>query len=196
MSKSLGNFITIDDFLKKYSADVMRWIVLSHHYRSPLSFSWALAEEATTAFKTVEDFVAKAGFVSNVKGNKNLPKSDLTIDLKEFDNKFYAALNDDFNTPLALGHLFGLITKIQPKIWQINTVETKMLANHIIETFKILGLKIKIPKIPRAVAILAQKRELLRVNKQFIQSDDLRKKIRVLGYETEDTPLGPWIKQK
>ena len=86
-----------------------------------------------------------------------------------------------------------MISSWQNQIWQFNKKQAKDIAKFTQEKLKILGIELKPEKIPQKIKILAQKRELLRRNKQFVQSDLLRKKIEMLGYKVEDTPLGSLI---
>ena len=107
---------------------------------------------------------------------------------------FQEAMDDDFNTPKALASIFEMINIIEPKIWKLNKNEANALKGFIVNNLEIiLGITLKEPKIPQNIAKLAQQRELLRNNKQFAQSDLLRKQIEELGYIIEDTPMGPFI---
>ncbi len=191
MSKSLNNFITIREFLKKYEANVLRLLALSYHYRSPINFSWETAEQIKIAIVRLREFLNKLEFISK-KGGKS---KNLKVEkkLKEAGRKIRKALEEDFNSPAALARIFGIMSEFQNKIWNLNASEATVLKNFIEEKLSIFGVEIKKTKIPTKISLFAAKRELLRINKQFIQADALRKKIRVLGYEVEDTPIGPFI---
>lgn len=199
MSKSLKNFITIKDFLKKYSADVLRMIVLSHHYRSPLDYNEGMALQANRSLKTIEEFLLKLRKQSNrdpkLRIRPNLQKNVNQL-ISGARKEFEAALNDDFNTPQALGVLFNFINEINKVIWNLTKKTAKGIENFVIDNLKIFGLKIKLPKIPKKIMRLATQRERLRKNQQFIPADLLRKKIEALGYSIEDTPAGPLILRK
>jgi cysteinyl-tRNA synthetase len=194
MSKSLKNFITIRDFLKKYSASTLRWLVLSVHYRSPLNFSWELAEQAAASIRTISTFLEKLDFISQ-RSKVFHTKDDLTARLRKNLESFEAALADDFNTPAALAEIFSLEAIYQKKLWEITSAEAKKLRDHISGLLKKLGFIIEISRPDPKIIELAEKRELLRINKQFIEADALRREIKQLGYEIEDTPLGPFIKK-
>jgi cysteinyl-tRNA synthetase len=126
---------------------------------------------------------ATGGLLPGFKKRLNKSKKDLV-----------GAMDDDFNTPVVLAGLFGLALEFQGTIWKISTSEAKELKNYIDKTMEILGIRLKTYKIPAGVKKLAVEREKFRGNKQFMQSDALRKKIKGLGYSLEDTPLGPWLK--
>jgi cysteinyl-tRNA synthetase len=191
MAKSLKNFIAIKDFLKAYPPELLRWIVLNHHYRSPLNYTETLLSQAQNSLKNIEEFLAKIDFV---KSKSRVQKGEIKNSLKKTEREFCQAMTDDFNTPAALAAIFNLINEINPEIWSLSKKEALLVKKFIAGNLKNLGFEIKIFKIPQKIQKIARERELLRVNKQFIQSDALRNKIKRLGYEAEDTPLGPWLK--
>ena len=114
MSKSLGNFFTIKDILDKYEPEVVRYFLLTAHYRSPIEFSDVQLNEAelsidryyTTVMRT-NDYIETAGDKEKV-----VPSSELEEMLASFKDKFHNAMNDDFNTALALGYIFELIREV------------------------------------------------------------------------------------
>jgi len=192
MSKSLGNFITIRDFLKKHRPEVLRFIMLNYHYRSPLNYTEKLAKEMKNKLSEIESFVVKLGFIE--KSKKTAAKAiKIRTDIRRFSRHFNRALADDFNTAQAIASIFALMNKAQPFLWRLSRAEASNIRQAICNNLKNIGLEIKSPEIPRKIVALAKKREKYRTNKQFIQSDLLRKKINRLGYEVEDTPLGPFI---
>ncbi len=196
MSKSLGNFITIRDFLKKHSADALRYIALSAHYRTPINYSEEMAQTAEAAVGGMRAFCAKLAFVE-----KTVPAGQASGEVARLiaatAQNFSEALDDDFATPAALGALFALTREIQPKLWVLSGQDARALRLAIGEKFGLLGFVLPAPQqIPPKIAALAQKRELSRRSKQFEQSDTLRKEIGALGYSIEDTPLGPFVSKE
>ncbi len=163
MSKSLGNFITIKDFLKKYSADVLRLMILSHHYRSPINYTERAAEDHRNALERV------AKFMRTITINK---KPLLLI-----DQDFKKALKDDFNTPKALAIIFEFLASA-PK-----TKEAKV---YLASKLSSLGFNIKTPAIPKKIFALLKEREGLRGKKEFDKADNVRQKIEKLGFFIED----------
>lgn len=187
MSKSLGNFLTIQDFTKKYPADVLRLMVLSYHYRTPFDYSDGLAEENLKKWNGILEFVAKL----RVRRKAETEKPKLLV--HNLEKRFLTPLYDDFNTPVALAELFKFMSEIQPEIWSLSKTEAKRTDSRVREVLNVLGFRVKLPKISSKVMKLARDREKSRRNKQFAQSDDLRKKINGLGYGLDDTPLGPFL---
>lgn len=192
MAKSAGNFVTIRDFLSKYSPAVFRYIVASHHYRAPLDYSDKLAQQSQNAIANLKQFFGKLRLVRNkVSGGINTAGL-----LEKAQQLFIDAMNDDFNTPEALAAIFGVVNAINPEIWKLTAGETKELEKWALERLKILGIELKFGNIPLKIRRLAKQRELSRNSKQFIQADDLRKQIEGLGYTVDDTPAGPLLLKK
>ncbi len=193
MSKSLGNFITISDFLKTHKAETLRMVVISHHYRSPIDYTDAIAGQAATSLQRVRHFIARLG----MKRKYKMPVTGFENILSTAEQQFTAAMEDDFNTADALGAIFVMINALEPIIWSLTTTEAKAVRTLLEEKFNIFGITLKkAGKIPAYIAQKAKDREAFRIHKQFIQSDALRKELDALGYVIEDTPLGPLVLKK
>ncbi len=192
MSKSLGNFVTIKDFLKKYSSDILRWTVLRYHYGSPLNYSEDIAKQSQAELAKIAELVAKLTTVARLNKKNNL---SLGVEkaMKMAKEELLTNLNDDLGTPFMAAQIFSLGFAYQEKIWQMPGSEAKLLGDHIKNTLDLMGISIKPPAIPEKIKKLAQEREKLRGNKQFEHSDRLRKEVEDLGYLIEDTPAGPFI---
>ena len=202
MSKSLGNFITIKDFLKKFPPEILRMIVLGRHYQSPLDYNEAIAENAKNSITAIKEFLGKLELVKKWKMENVPPLRDpavavrkwkTRVKIKKYEKDFQTALENNFNTPEAIAVIFKLINDYQKNIWQLNKKGAAEIADFIKEKLEIFGFKLKKEKIPVKIAALAKKREELREFKQFIQADRLRKTIQRLGYIIEDTPIGSLI---
>ena len=139
MSKSLKNFLTISDFLKEHDAETLRYIVLSSHYRHPLSYSVVALQQARAALRRLYTAL------------RVLPASDAVIidptvlseSAKPFYQAFIAAMDDDFNTPKALSVLFTLAHDIQ----RLHTVQLE-LASELGALLRFLGGVINILQSP------------------------------------------------
>ena len=186
MSKSLKNFISIRDFLGQYSPDVLRMIVLQHHYRSPLDYKNELPLQAQESLQKIKEFLSKLDeyLIHGDSKNHNVLES-----IKKTRKEVLEAMDDDMNTPRLIALVFEIMKQNQTKLGIINTREAKALRMFIIETCKMVGLEFQ-NTIPRTIDDLRRKIDLLRRNKQFNQSDDLRKEIKSLGWITENTPSG------
>jgi cysteinyl-tRNA synthetase len=209
MSKSLGNFITIREFLKTSSANALRLLVLSHHYRSPIDYTKKLAEQAENSLETLEHALYALDFVHartphreprahtldifrffGSLGRKTSPTRTL---VRDHAKKFEKAMQDDFNTPTALATLFSLLNEIQKKIYTLKAEEALEIREFIQNRLGMLGLEFELPLVSKELLDIASEREQFRNNQQFTQADALRKKLEGLGYRVEDTPLGPLV---
>jgi cysteinyl-tRNA synthetase len=206
MSKSVGNLITIKDFLSKNSADALRIFVLSSNYRSPLTFSAEVIDGAEKGAQRLAQALA------SVTGTK-----PVAFDGEVYRNRFVEAMDDDFNTPQALAALFDLtrdINRIEADGGDA-TAAKKLLR----ELADVLGLKLEAVKtvadegkiaatvteiykeLGRAAGdwggdaakamndVIALRAEL-RKAKDFTKADVLRKKLEGIGVSLKDTPAG------
>jgi len=187
MSKSRAGFITLREFLKSHSSNVFRYMAASHHYRAPMEYSDDLIRQADNTLNNLGQFLAKLGLVS---GSAAFP-------IYSYDRLFAEKMNDDFNTPEALAVIFKMQNEIHPVLWGVNKRSAKEIRDWLRGKMALLGIDLKMPKIPLKIKRLSKKRELSRRSKQFAQSDALRHEIEQLGYIVEDTPAGPflWPKQ-
>ena len=192
MSKSVGNFLTLRDFLKKYPAPVFRYLTASAHYRSPLDYSETLARQASNSIFNLRQFVGKLRLTKK-KATDGLPVSEI---LKKSETAFHQSMAEDFNTPEALAAIFSAVNEINPVIWKLTKPEAKAIEDWLVKLLSVIGIELKMPHIPFKIRHLAKKRELFRVHQQFMQADDLRKQIEALGYLVDDTPAGPLILKK
>lgn len=108
-------------------------------------------------------------------------------------NSFLESLSDDFNTPQALASIFEFMGKIQPYLWNLSYKASHRAIELVEGALETVGIRLPKQSISIKARFLAAKRERHRKNKQFIQSDALRKKLDELGYIVEDTPKGPLL---
>lgn len=180
MSKSLRNFITVQDALKKYNSKTLRFFYLSSHYRSPINFTKKSLEKAKNSLKRLNYFVRAT----------QSGKDDAKL-LKQLKDRFFKVMDNDFDTVKALAVIFDFIKKSYKK-----KSGGKKTYNFFKEIDKIFGiLDLKEEKIPAQIKKLIQEREQARKKKDWKKSDQLRKKIKSLGYWVEDTPKGPKVKK-
>lgn len=194
MGKSLGNFVTIRDFLKNHSPKILRWLIINNHYRSKVNYFEDVMEQPKQSLETLETFLAKLRFVA---ANDNNQETETVSDqIDQLEKQFHEAMEDDFNTPKATASIFTFIKNIQSKLWSLKKQDAQKSYITITNLIKSLGLDLSIPATPNEVQELLKERDKLRSNKQFIQADKLRNKLKTLGYEIEDTPLGSFAIKK
>ncbi len=191
MSKSLGNFITVDDLLKKHSAGVFRMMLLLHHYRQPLDYTEDLIHQAKKNLFDLGVFLAKLDLAINLAKGPGV-----SFQLTSYHASYHKAMEDDFNTPQAMTVLFDLMNAGNKNMWRLNPTQAKKISSFIIESLSTLGIANLVLKVPEQVKKLAENRELSRTSKQFSRSDALRKEIETLGFVVEDTPAGPLVLPK
>lgn len=178
MGKSEGNFVTLQTLIDKdFDPLAYRYLALQTHYRQKLNFSWEAVEAAQNALNNLRDIVA----------TYDKPE----IGCAEYEENFLNAINDDLNTPKALGILWDLIKDKE--------FPTSAKMRTLLKFDEVLGLgldKIKPIKIPKEILELAEKREEIRKNKNWEGSDKLRQQAEEQGYLIDDTDEGFIIKKK
>jgi cysteinyl-tRNA synthetase len=184
MSKSLGNFFTIREVLKKFDAEVVRFFILRAHYRSQLNYSDVHLEDARTALTRLYTAL-----------KDTLPDAQ-PLDWNEpFAQRFAEAMNDDFNTPVAIACLFELVT-------EINREHSPVLARQLKKLAGVIGLLERDPQVflqgggsadglsDDDVAAQITARIEAKKNKNFAQADKIRTDLLALGIVLEDKPGG------
>jgi len=190
MSKSLGNFITIKDFITKHQdADILKLFFLSAHYTHPVDYTEEKIEETKKQQRMFNEFFDKINLKVSKPGEENILFSEK--DKKWIDDlcfKFEEAMNEDFNTPRALGCLFELIDAGNGFISSDKQEASIYVKERLEKFFNILGLKLKSKgAIPPDIERLALERDKARKQKDFKQADKLREEIELNGYVVTDT---------
>lgn len=206
MGKSMGNFVTIVDALKDYDPEVLRYYFASTHYRSPIEFTPKSLRQAKESLETLYNALDNLKELEET-GRKKLKENEKNIknELSETKKKFLTAMDDDFNTPLAISHLFDMATNIN-KFAATNRKINGNLVQNIIDTFQelgsILGILQKEKKafeeesVRELIDLFIELREWFRKRTDFEASDKIRARLRELGIVLEDTPQGvKWKRQ-
>ena len=196
MSKSLNNFFTIRDVLGKYDGETLRYFLISSHYRSPLNFSDKNIESAKSALKRL--YTATRGFSNN---NEIEVISNNTFN---YEDRFNSALNDDFNTPIALSILFEIAKKIN--VERLNNYKKACALSKLLNKLgNFLGileydaedyLKQGSDLSEIEVSNKIDKREQARLSKDFAMSDQIRDELLELGIILEDSIGGTTWRRK
>lgn len=192
-SKSLGNAVSIKDALKKYNASAIRLWIISSHYRSVMDYSENSLSQATKNLEKISKFI---NHVQEKLAKTNSIDADLTaIDFDYYQEKFKEAMDDDFNTPLALSIFYDLITQTykletENKITALDLKNILSFWNKVNSIFSLEILPLDKEEIPKEIIQLAKDRETARKDKNFQEADSLRDKLKERGYEIEDTPEG------
>jgi cysteinyl-tRNA synthetase len=175
VSKSTGGLYTVSELQEKgFDPLSFRYLTFITHYRDPLNFSLESLQSAQEAYVRLKNIIAE------IKNDKRINRKYL--------NKFNLAINNNLDMPMALSVLWGMI-RDKKTLGKVNTIK---------EMDKVLGLNLlkkeKI-KTPESIQKLIKEREGARKEKNWQKSDELRDKIKSLGYIVEDTPEGQKIKK-
>jgi len=193
MSKSLNNFFTLDDIFKEHNPLVVRYALMSVHYRGPIDFNADVLHQAAQSLQRIRDFVARLEGVTVTKGDL------CDVVLKDLKLKFEAALDDDLEVSRALAALFDLIKEVNVLMDanELSEAGAKAVVAAIREVDQIFGcIFMEAEQIPVKVTELVTEREKARAEKDFARSDELRDELLELGFIVEDGPAGPVIKKK
>ncbi|MDI6591802.1 MAG: cysteine--tRNA ligase [Patescibacteria group bacterium] len=215
MAKSLGNFITIKDFLKKHSARhytkqsygvgarILRFFVLKTHYRSPIDYSEKEIGQVKSQLERIDEFLDKlqSRIGTNVTTNNTNRISEISAQIREYLRAFEKAMDDDFNTPRAMALVFHLISRgnylfDKEKITPADAREILKFLRKIDKVFNFIffGERVAL-KIPSFIKKMVKEREEARKKGDWKLADEIRRKIQWMGYKIEDTKEGPKIKK-
>ena len=194
MSKSAGNFFTVRDISEKYDLQVLRFFMLSAHYRSPLNFSAELMEAAQNGYDRIVTSVSNLNFLlQNAAGEMTEEEKKLAKEAEGFIAKFDEAMDDDFNTADAIAAIFELV-----KFANTNAKEgsskafVQALKDEIVTLSDICGLIVekKEEMLDGDVEALIAERQAARKEKNFKRADEIRDELLAKGIILEDTREG------
>ena len=196
MSKSLGNSLLLTDLLEKYSDEAIKFALLQTNYRNDINITDDLFPEAE---KHLYEFYKE---LAEVEGAALFASEEDKSYAKKIDKEFDDCMDDDFNTALALGNLFGYFKEMR-KFLSGKDPKAAAMAAQLRETYSLLGLFKKdaaayvkwyesknAAEIPAAVRAIAEERLAARAAKDWAKSDALRAKLAELGYAVKDSKEG------
>ncbi len=194
MSKSTGNLVPIEEFLQEHDSDVMRLIVLSSHYRSPLTFNDEVIEANQRALERL--LSAKRPALTGATGASTDVLAKLGEQVEITHNGFIDSMNEDFNTAGAMGYVFDLVRVInQARADNATDEELSSAQNLLSQLTELLGLTLREPEHKTTSAdafieLLLTLRHELRQQKHYGLADRVRDELSNLGVMIEDTPQG------
>ena len=200
MSKSTGHFRTMDEIARRFPADVVRFYLLSTHYRTEIEFSDERLTEAAASIERFENvFRTLARLVGRRGDGETAPEP--SAGAAEARRRFTEAMDDDLNTAQAIGHLFDLVRVLNQEIESGAQAELLRADGAVLrELLDILGLLANIggaaAAVPEDVEKLAAERSEARAGRDWARADELRGKIEEAGYVVEDTPEGPVVRKR
>ena len=195
MSKSEGNFFTVRDIAEHYDLGVLRFFMLSAHYRNPINFSRELMESAKNGLDRIMTAVSNLDELANVVTNEALTEEEIKVlaEVKTCKDKFEASMDDDFNTADAISAIFDMV-KLANSNANANSSKKfiKELRKSIVTLSDILGLKVvKSEELLDAdIENLIKERQEARKAKNFARADEIRDELLSKGIVLEDTREG------
>ncbi|MGN0710273.1 MAG: cysteine--tRNA ligase [Anaerovoracaceae bacterium] len=198
MSKSKGNFFTVRDILQKYSGEVIRFFLLSGHYRNPINFSDELMEQAKNGLARMQNAKANLKHLAeNGKdGGMTAEEEDIIKGFDKYRQKFIDAMEDDLNTADAITAVFELVTAINTAVKDGASKEFAKAALEVLaELTTVLGLlqAEEDESIDPEIEALVEERQQARKEKNFARADEIRDLLKAKGIVLKDTPQGVQI---
>ena len=213
MSKSLNNFFLVKDILEQYSADALRFFLLSTHYRSPLDFSDERLDEATKAIERFQTVINNLLYLeSRLAGSCETEASELLTSARNYLEEFEAAMSDDFNTALATAPIYGLAKEINiyyQSVQSCNGTVCHSTIGEVKEIFKLMldilglledgwkGQESSTEEYNQLMEVILNIRQCARDQKQWGIADSIRDELANIGIVIEDSPQGArWKKRE
>lgn len=202
MSKSLDNYITISDFMEKHKdPDLLKIAFLNSHYRSPVDYNEEKIEEAASSKQRIMIFFEKVDrLLSKTRDREPKPeKGAIKKMISGLEQRFEEAMDDDFNTPVALSVIFDAVRLGNERLVEEGTDEekacvTSALKDCILEFAGVFGLSLKVVRMGEKEAAeierLIAERDRARKEKEYDAADKIRQKLNEMGIVIEDTPEG------
>lgn len=200
MSKSLGNFFTIRDIAAHYPYMVIRFFILSGHYRKPIDFSDTLLKASQTGLERIVNCAGNAEFVLANNSASGTDDKALLDAVKTAGESFINHMDDDLNTADAITDIFNLVKEINSGVQagKVSSAAVRTALDKLYELTDVLGIDLKYQgddDIPAEVSGLVEKRARAKKDKDYAEADRLRDEIKKLGYSVKDTPDGPKVEK-
>ncbi|MBQ3462880.1 MAG: cysteine--tRNA ligase [Clostridia bacterium] len=197
MSKSLGNFFTVRDILKDYDGEVIRYFMLSAHYRNPINFADTLMEKAKSAVERVYTCLDNLDFLLENGEDRELTdtEKEYSAKLDEYKQKFIDSMDDDLNTAAATSAIFDIVYASNTALSSENKNAKEVIQKTIDlirELGGVLGLfqKKENKSLDAEIEELIAKRNKAREEKNWAEADAIRDKLKEMNIILKDTPMG------
>ena len=195
MSKSLGNFFTVRDIGEKYDLQILRFFMLSAHYRSPLNFSAELMEAAKNGLERIVTCVSNLNFLLEKAKAEDMSaeEKEKAAEAAELAKKFDEAMDDDFNTADAISAVFELVKFANTTAGEDSSAAfVRALKDEIVTLTDICGLTVERGEeiLDSEIESLIAERQEARKAKNFARADEIRDLLTQKGIVLEDTREG------
>ena len=193
MSKSLGNFFTVREISEKYDLQVLRFFMLSAHYRSPLNFSADLMAASKNGLDRILTAIDRLKDINGVDGEMTEAENEAYKQVDEYVAKFEAAMEDDFNTADAISSIFELVKFANVNVTEASTKAfVQKVLNEITVLCDVLGIITdkKEELLDADIEALIEERQAARKARNFARADEIRAQLLEKGIVLEDTREG------
>ena len=195
MSKSLGNFFTVRDILSEFSGQVIRFFLLSAHYRNPVNFSKELILQAKAGMERLANSKERLVFtISHAKGQMNESELELVSALENHRDRFIEAMDDDINTADAISIIFELARFSNTNVTENSSLEwaekNLSLFNELTGVLNIIKAEDTASIDNEQIEKLIKDRVEAKKNKDFVTSDSIREKLTEIGIQLKDSKEG------
>ena len=195
MSKSLGNFFTVREISEKYDLQVLRFFMLSAHYRSPLNFSAELMEASSNGLERIKNAVSNLKYYMDNSSAEAMTEAEQAElgKVNAFEVKFDEAMDDDFNTADAISAVFELVKYANSNVTAENSkVFIQAVRDEVIKLCDILGIiaEVKEELLDADIEKLIEERQAARKAKNFARADEIRNELLEKGITLLDTREG------
>jgi cysteinyl-tRNA synthetase len=198
MSKSEKRFSLAEDILAEIDPEVVRFYLLSTHYRSPIEFSPERLGEAQVALERIRQPLERFGGFEEDTGSA--PAGEMATVVGEVEERFHEAMDDDFNTAKALGHLFELSRAVNRMAEGGDLVQAGAGARAVVRLGNVLGIFTRGPRADEQwspdILDLVNERETARGARDWSRADEIRDQLLAQGVVIEDSADGPRLKRK
>ena len=191
MSKSLGNFVTVHDLVKKTDPQVLRFFLSSTHYRRPLEYSQSNLQKAADNLNKIKTAYNNLKF--RLDGATDDDDADIKAQVIKIETDFKTAMNDDFNVQNGLTEIFNLVSLANNYAASETVAEipANVILKAMVDLTSILGVKLDDQKdLSDEIQKMVDERDQARADKDFATSDKLRDQLKDMGVILEDTPQG------
>jgi len=193
MSKSLGNFVLVHDIIKEIDPQIVRFFMLSVHYRHPINFSQELLESTENAFERLSTSYGNLKHRKNSSNNLTENDQEWLDKINSYKEQFIKEMDDDFNTANAISVLFDLSKQANYYMQELNTSEEVIQA--FLDQFDTLGNVLGVTfstadLLDEEIELMIDQRIQARKDRNFALADEIRDKLKDLNIILEDTPQG------
>lgn len=201
MSKSLGNFFTVRDVLQVYDGDVLRFFMLTSHYRSPINYSKDMLDSAKSSLDRIKNCKSSLDFSLQKSQNKEISQEekDILANVQAIKSTFIEKMNDDLNTADAITAIFDLVKLANTSV---NENSSKTFVQSVLSMLNELTAVLNIANTDKTesedtgkIEELIELRNQAKKAKDFAKADEIREELRKMGIEIKDTRQGTqWSK--